>query len=250
VLLADLGRFAPAVVIAGGRVVAWDGAAVLPEPEHSALPFRDSVKIGHLSTDDFRWRFDLPDGEATLTAIRANPIDTATRPDTVRLPISGGEVAWEGSAALLTIVERHGQAQTRACAPLLGFELGIGAVATTYSHDSHNLTTIGTSRAAMALAANAVLSAGGGIAVVLGDRVAALLQLPVGGLMSDRPVSEVVACAKAVRAALQAWGYRHANAFMSVSTLSLPVSPALKLTDQGLVDVDRRAWADAVASHA
>ena len=63
--------------------------------------------------------------------------------------------------------------------------------------------------------------------------------------MSDRPVSEVVAGAKAVRAALHAWGYRHANAFMSVSTLSLPVSPALKLTDQGLVDVDRRAWADA-----
>ena len=72
---------------------------------------------------------------------------------------------------------------------------------------------------------------------------------PVGGLMSDRPVAEVVAGAKAVRAALDAWGYRHANAFMSVSTLSLPVSPALKLTDQGLVDVDRRAWADAVASH-
>jgi adenine deaminase len=111
------------------------------------------------------------------------------------------------------------------------------------------LTTIGTSREAMALAANTVIEAGGGIAVVHGNRVAAFLPLPVGGLMSDRPVSEVVAGAKAVRAALHAWGYRHANAFMSVSTLSLPVSPTLKLTDQGLVDVDRRAWADAVASH-
>ena len=91
----------------------------------------------------------------------------------------------------------------------------------------------------MAVAANAVIEAGGGIAVVHGEAGAltALLPLPVGGLMSDRPVSEVVAGAKAVRAALEAWGYRHANAFMSVSTLSLPVSPALKLTDQGLVDV-------------
>jgi adenine deaminase len=60
----------------------------------------------------------------------------------------------------------------------------------------------------------------------------------------------VVERAKGVRAALEAWGYRHENAFMSVSTLSLPVSPALKLTDQGLVDVAERAWADAVASHA
>jgi adenine deaminase len=71
----------------------------------------------------------------------------------------------------------------------------------------------------------------------------------VGGVMSELPVSEVVERAKAVRAALTAWGYRHENAFMSVSTLSLPVSPGLKLTDRGLVDVARRAWADAIASH-
>jgi adenine deaminase len=249
VLLPDLASFAPAVVIAGGRVVARDGAALLPEPLDADLPFRDTVKVGQLTAGDFRWRLDLPAGEASLTAIRANPIDTATRPDVLRLPVTAGEVQWEGNATLLTIVERHGLTQTRASAPLLGFELSAGAVATTYSHDSHNLTTIGTSRAAMALAANAVIAAGGGIAVVHGERVAAFLPLPVGGLMSDRPVAEVVAGAKAVRAALHAWGYRHANAFMSVSTLSLPVSPALKLTDRGLVDVDSRAWADTVASH-
>jgi adenine deaminase len=250
VLLPELRTFAPAVVISGGRVVARDGAAVRPEPLDAALPFRDTIKIGRLAADDFRWRLDLPDGEAPLTAIRANPIDTATRPDSLMLPVSSGEVEWEGGGtALLTIVERYGRAHTRSAVPLLGFELAHGAVATTYSHDSHNLTTIGTSREAMALAANTVIEAGGGIAVVHGDRVAAFLPLPVGGLMSDRPVSEVVAGAKAVRAALHAWGYRHANAFMSVSTLSLPVSPTLKLTDQGLVDVDRRAWADAVASH-
>jgi adenine deaminase len=254
VLLPELRTFAPAVVISGGRVAARDGAAVRPEPLDAALPFRDTIKIGQLGADDFRWWLDPSvgaslHGEAPLTAIRANPIDTATRPDSLMLPISNAEVEWEGSTALLTIVERYGRAHTRSAVPLLGFELAHGAVATTYSHDSHNLTTIGTSREAMALAANTVIAAGGGIAVVHGDRVAAFLPLPVGGLMSDRPVSEVVAGAKAVRAALHAWGYRHANAFMSVSTLSLPVSPTLKLTDQGLVDVDRRAWADAVASH-
>jgi adenine deaminase len=260
VLLADLASFAPAVVISGGRVVARDGAMLRPEPQNRALPFKDTVKLGRLSPDAFRWRLDPSyigagsPGEATLTAIRANPVDTSTRPDALTLPIeacadSRSEVLWEHRATMMTIVERHGRAGTQAFAPLLGFDLGIGAVATTYSHDSHNLTVIGTTRDAMALAANAVIEAGGGIAVVLGERIAALLKLPVGGLMSDRPVSEVVAGAKAVRAALDAWGYKHANAFMSVSTLSLPVSPALKLTDQGLVDVDRRAWADAVASH-
>ena len=254
VLLADLASFAPAVVISGGRVVARDGAMLRPEPQDGALPFKDTVKLGRLSADAFPWRLDVPPGEAVLTAIRANPVDTSTRPDALSLPIEAhadgrSEVLWERRATVMTIVERHGRAGTQAFAPLLGFDLGAGAVATTYSHDSHNLTVIGTDRDAMALAANAVIEAGGGIAVVLGDRIAALLKLPVGGLMSDRPVSEVVAGAKAVRAALDAWGYKHANAFMSVSTLSLPVSPALKLTDQGLVDVDRRAWADAVASH-
>jgi adenine deaminase len=259
VLLSELATFAPNVVISGGQVVARDGRMLRPEPIRADLPFRDTLKIGALSMDDFRWRPGpgqaLPDGEAILTAIRANPIDTATRPDVIRLNVvacpdgGGSEIDWEGNVTLLTIVERHGRAGTRAAAPLLGFNLGVGAVATTYSHDSHNLTTIGTSKAAMTLAANTVIEAGGGIAVVIGSSVAAVLRLPVGGLMSDRPVAEVVAAAKAVRAALEEWGYAHANAFMSVSTLSLPVSPSLKLTDRGLVDVDRRAWADAVASH-
>jgi len=85
------------------------------------------------------------------------------------------------------------------------------------------------------------------MAVVHGERVAAFLPLPVGGLMADRPLAEVVDAARAVRAALDAWGYRHENAYMSVSTLCLPVSPRLKLTDRGLVDVDRRDWAPALA---
>src|SRR5205823_14421475 len=130
------------------------------------------------------------------------------------LPIVGGGVAWEGQTALLTIVERHGLAHTRAAVPLLGFALGPGAVATTYAHDSHNLVVIGTTRAAMAAAANAVIEAGGGIAVVhgaAGETLAALLPLRVGGVMSELPVSEVVARAQDVRAALDAWGYRHAK---------------------------------------
>jgi adenine deaminase len=257
VLLSDLASFAPTVVLAGGQIVARDGVALAPEPTYGDLPFRDTIRIGRLTADDFRWRPDdlaepLPDGETSFRAMRANSIDTFTEPDALGLPIVDGEIDWEGRTTLLAIVERHGLARTRACAPLLGFDLGPGAVATTYAHDSHNLVAIGTSRAAMAAAANAVVDAGGGIAVVhgqAGETLAALLPLRVGGVMSELPVSEVVARAKGVRAALDAWGYRHDNPFMSVSTLSLPVSPMLKLTDQGLVDVNRRAWADAIASH-
>ena len=64
VLLPELASFAPRVVISGGRVVARDGVAVRPEPRDGDLPFRDTVKIGRLAADDFRWRLDLPDGES------------------------------------------------------------------------------------------------------------------------------------------------------------------------------------------
>src|SRR6185436_16295188 len=64
VLLSDLASFKPAVVVAGGRVVASDGAATMPEPTNDALPFRDSVRIGALTANDFRWRPD-PSDQAT-----------------------------------------------------------------------------------------------------------------------------------------------------------------------------------------
>lgn len=116
-------------------------------------------------------------------------------------------------------------------------------MASTYAHDSHNLLTIGTSRAAMAAAAATVVTDGGGVAVVggpEGESIAARMPLPVGGVLSARPAGDVADQAAAVRAALENWGWRHLNPFMSVSTLTLAVSPALKITDRSLVDVVRR----------
>ncbi|MGW6362047.1 adenine deaminase C-terminal domain-containing protein [Streptomyces sp. NPDC055092] len=71
--------------------------------------------------------------------------------------------------------------------------------------------------------------------------MAARMPLPVGGVLSARPAARVAEEAGAVRAALEAWGWEHLNPFMSVSTLTLAVSPALKITDRSLVDVVRRA---------
>ena len=248
VLLESLESFAPRIVLAGGQVVARDGQATYDEPRVHQAPFQNTVRLNARSADDFRWRVAAPNGELRLRAIRANPIDTFTEPDAVTLPVTDGEVDWEGRTAMVSICERHGQSGGTSRAPLLGFDLSEGAVATTYAHDSHNLVVTGTSRRAMAIAANAVLEAGGGIAVTHGERLATLLPLPVGGLMSTAPLAEVVERTQAVRTALDVWGYRHANAFMSLSTLSLPVSPRLKLTDKGLVDVDHRTWADPLVS--
>ncbi|MGP4018376.1 adenine deaminase C-terminal domain-containing protein [Saccharopolyspora sp. 5N708] len=237
----DLADFAVDTVLAGGAVVARGGAATYPEPDVSGHPFAGSVRVSELGPAEFRWRLDLPDGRHGFRALRVNPVDTFTEAAEVSLDVVDGEVRWEGHVALLWVRNRHGRPNT-SCVPVVGMSLDDGALSTTYAHDSHNFVTIGTSRPAMRAAAEAVLADDGGVAVARAGGVAARLPLEVGGVMSAKPTAEVVAGSGRVREALEAWGWRHANPFMSVSTLTLAVSPGVKITDLGLVDVLARDW--------
>ncbi|MFH8983816.1 adenine deaminase C-terminal domain-containing protein [Streptomyces varsoviensis] len=293
-LRGELADFDPAVVFAGGREVARDGAATYEAATYEAEayekgayetgayeaatrkaeayeagadkadteaaeadggrpaadtpdPLADTVTVEPQTPDGFRWRVELPDGTHRFRAMRVNSRDTYTEAAEVELPVRDGEVAWEGRTALVRVRNRYGRSGT-VFAPLLGRTLTPGAVATTYAHDSHNLLTIGTSRSAMAAAAAAVVEDGGGVAVVRGDEVAARLPLPVGGVMSPASATEVARQSLAVRDALTGWGWDHLNPFMSVSTLTLAVSPSLKITDLSLVDVVRREPSGAVAT--
>ncbi len=247
VLTDDLARLAPACVIAGGRLVARDGRPLRPA-RHAGrtwLPFRDSLRLGGrmaLAPEDLRWRVRAGAGRRRLPAMGWRSTDNRTAALEVSLDVAAdGTVAWQGRCALVCVLERYTGRMGRAFAPLLGLELDDGAVATTYAHDSHNLTVVGASERAMAVAATAVVRAGGGIAVARGGEVLALLPLPIAGILSDRTADEVAASAAAVREAMAAIGYRHFNPFMSVATLPLLVSLERKLSDRGLVDVDRRA---------
>ena len=242
-LLADLGSFRPSTVIAGGKVVARGGVAVWGARPRDPSPFHDSVRLLPPDAGELVWRPDGPDGTRRALAIRVNGVDTSTVADTIQVDVRDGRAQLPPGAATLAVFHRHGRSADRAMAPVVGMALEEGAAATTYAHDSHNLLVLGTSPESMATAVAAVIASGGGVAVARAGRIAALLSLPVAGLMSEAPGVQVAAEAAAVREALHAWGYRHANAFMSLATLSLPVSPALKLTDRGLVDVERRAWA-------
>lgn len=121
-----------------------------------------------------------------------------------------------------------------------GTGLSRGAVATTYAHDSHHLLILGQDPSDMALAANTLRAVGGGMAAVLGGRVTALIPLPVAGLMSSESVEVVGPALAHFRQAMLDLGYQHKNPIMSLATLTLPVSPSLKLTNLGLVDVGKR----------
>ena len=135
--------------------------------------------------------------------------------------------------------ERHHATGNIGLGFVQGFKLQRGALASTVAHDNHNLIIVGTNDEDMLVAANALVDAGGGLVVVEGGKVRALLPLPVAGLMSACPSDEVLSQLKE----LQYWSREigvpeSLNAFMQLSFLALPVIPHLKLTDRGLVDVD------------
>ena len=141
----------------------------------------------------------------------------------------------------MAVVERHCGSGRVGLGFIQGFGLQRGAIAGTVAHDHHNLVLIGTDETSMLTAAAAAAAGGGGLAVAVGETVLARLALPVAGLMSDQPIARVAADYAALLAAAASLGATPADPFMAMSFMALEVIPSLKLTDQGLVDVDRFA---------
>ena len=139
----------------------------------------------------------------------------------------------------LAVIERHLGTGRIGLGLVRGFGLRRGALASTVAHDAHNVVVVGTSDASMAFAVRRLANVGGGIIVVDGAEVVAELPLPVAGLLSDAPLDEVVERSRALVAAARKLGCTVDAPFQLLAFLALSVIPKLKLTDHGLVDVDR-----------
>jgi adenine deaminase len=196
------------------------------------------VRIGAPAAERFRIAVPAGNREVRVRVMEMNPVNTFTRCAVAVLPVAGGVVAWESSdLCLAAVFERHG----RAGGVGRGFVRGAlreGAVATTWAHDSHNLLVLGRSPDEMALAARWVVEHGGGMAAVRGGTVLAGVPLPVAGIVSDQPIAVVGPQVAAFRRALGDLGFAHRSPIMTLGVLTLAVSPELKLTDRGLVDVN------------
>lgn len=155
------------------------------------------------------------------------PVDGDKRPDLTRDLIR------------IAVIERHGKNGNRATGFVQGFGLQRGAIASTVCHDHHNIAVVGADYADMALAANRLGEIEGGFVVVEGGRVLAELALPVAGLMSLEPFEVVRERLVALRAAAAGLGVVLEEPFLQLAFLALPVIPHLKITDHGMVDVDR-----------
>ena len=161
---------------------------------------------------------------------------TETRMHT--LPVRAGSLALDAHTAKLTVVERHHRTGTHAVG-LVERRLRAGAIASTVAHDSHNIIAMGVDDAALARAVNYLADHGGGMVVV--GRDVTYLPLEIGGLMSAAPLEAVVAGYGRLSAALRAIG-GDPDLFVRMSFLALPVIPQLRLTNRGLVDVERFAF--------
>jgi adenine deaminase len=156
-------------------------------------------------------------------------------------PTRDGRLAADSEKDLLklAVIERHRGTGNMGLALVQGFGLKRGALASSVAHESHNLVVVGADEADMLAAAEHVANLQGGLAVVAGGRVLADLPLPIAGLLSPAPLEDVAAAYHRLKAAARSLGGTLEDPFMALSFLARPVIPALKLTDLGLVDVNR-----------
>ena len=255
VLADSLEEFAAGLVIVNGEVAAEAGRLRLELPVWEHEPrYRQSVHLARrVAAADFvvpAGRAERADGQVTANVIGVLENQAPTRHLTATLKVVDGAVQPDPAADVLplALVERHRAAGT----VVNGFVHGFGfrgrcAVASTVAHDSHHLLVAGTAAADMALAVNTLAEVGGGVVVVRAGAVAALVELPVGGLMSTERAEEVAAKSARVMQAMRDCGCTLNNGYMQLSLLALVVIPELRISDLGLVDVSRFAHVPVVA---
>ena len=220
------------LVLCAGRVVdsaAFAARQVIPTPG------RHSVNAPEVTAEDFR---DTGNREDThVIGILEGKIITDHLKESV--PITNGDKRPDPlrDLARITVIERHGKNGNIANGFVRGFGMQKGAIASTICHDHHNIACVGIDYADMALAANRLGQIEGGIVVASDGEVLAELALPIAGLMSPEPFEQVQAALSALHDAAKMLGVALDEPFLQLAFLALPLIPALKITDRGLVDV-------------
>ncbi|WP_323775670.1 adenine deaminase [Leisingera sp.] len=240
ILTSSLAELPIEVVVARGRIVAESGTIKVECPHYNwPASARGTVRLGHeLTAKDVE--LAAPEGANTVTANVIGVVENQapTKALQAELPVRNGLVEGTGDICQIALVERHRATGGVTNAFVSGFGYtGRMAMASTVAHDSHHMIVAGTDREQMALAANRLAQVGGGITLYKDGNELALVELPIAGLMSDSPATEVAAKAQIMMEAMAACGCSLNNAYMQHSLLALVVIPELRISDLGLVDV-------------
>ena len=234
VVLDDVATCQISMVLCAGRIANNENFAA----RGTVAPIaRDSVKAPAITRDVFR----TTSNRAQTPVIGILPGKIITEYLTKEITPQDGDKLPDIDRDLvkIAIIERHGKTGNIATGFVQGFGLRRGAIASTVCHDHHNIAVVGTDYDDMALAANRLKEIEGGFVVTQGGKICAELALPIAGLMSLQPFEDVQADLMSLRAAAKDLGVTLEEPFLQLAFLALPVIPHLKITDHGMIDVDR-----------
>ncbi len=231
----------PTMVIFEGKVVAADGE-LLEECRVSDYPewIKNTVILkNEITSDSFRAASKITDGTTNIHVIDMIPRQIINHHIIKEMKVKKGSVLSdvEQDILKLAVVERYGKNGNVGVGFVRGFQLKKGALAYSMSHDHHNIVVVGTNDEDMAVAVNEVARLNGGLAVACDGGILNSMELPIGGLMSEKTAEEVMAQLDILNADAKKMGCEMEAPFMSLSFISLPTVPDLGLTDKGLVDV-------------
>ncbi len=236
VVLDDLNTFKVESVYKEGKLIAQDDRLLVDAPAVTFTGVTDTVHIGNIDENDLR----IPGKAGLIEVIGIEPGQITTKHLQEEASIRDGEIVADPERDLLklVVIERHHASGKVGLGIVKGFGLNKGALASSVAHDAHNLVIVGVSNSDILRAARVLEEIGGGFACVVNGEVRAKVPLPYGGLVSPLPANELVKQLHALDAAAAELGCSLQHPCMALSFLSLSVIPSLKLTDQGLIDVE------------
>jgi adenine deaminase len=243
VAVGDLKRFKVGRVFVNGKLAAKNGQVITALPKFTYPKFvRNSVRLKRkLKPQDFVVKTKPVSGRVKARVITVEEGQIITGHEEIQLLVKAGVVMpdLKGDVVRVAVVERHHGTGNVGHGFVRGFGLSEGALASSVGHDAHNITVVGVGPEDMAAAVGEVVESGGGQVVVHRGKTVAELELPIAGLMSDRPVEEVSACVEKLHLSARKLGVKLGSPFMTMAFLSLAVLPKLRITDKGLVDVEK-----------
>ena len=239
----NLKEFKAEIVLIDGRIVAKDGE-YLAGVKRSIIKesVRGTVHTSEITPEDLKISSPrIMDGWVEVWTVQVIPDQIVTEKVKCKLPVRNGNVLpnAKNDTAKICVVERHHVTGRIGKGFVRGFGLKRGALASTVAHDSHNIVAVGMSDDELCRAINRVREIGGGLVAAEGERIICELPLPIAGLMSDRNAEFVAERTEDLNEAAHSLGCNLKSPFMALSFMALPVIPKLKITDLGLVDVEK-----------
>ncbi|NIM44264.1 MAG: adenine deaminase [Nitrososphaeria archaeon] len=248
-LVESLEDFRAKVVIIDGVPIASNGRLLrgLETPQYPRFA-KDTMNLREVKPEDLEIRTPLDAQRVKVRVIGIVKDQILTEHRTLWLDVEEGLLKGNPKKDLSKVVvaDRHSGTGNIGLGFVQGFGLETGAMASSVSHDAHNVTAVGMRDVDIALAINSVKRADGGLVAVKDGRVLELLELPIAGLMSDKPIWEVSHRLSGLRQAARSLQVEIDSPFMILSFLSLAVVPELRITDRGLVDVKEYSFVDIV----